>query len=310
MRELSGSDQVVKEYMRGLDLGGGIRGIIYQKKSSDYYFYHYNHKGDVVALTDANGKLAAFYEYDTWGNTMTEAEKTGVDNPYRYSTKEWDEKSGLYYFGARYYSPEIGRWTQRELLGWIDGPNMYAYVRNQPTNLIDAFGIYGQATHEDLTTILALHAGYHDDLAAMVGHCNQMVDDLWPAEWLPWPFQGRRNSRAYHFPSRGRLQRLKAEALDSCDPCDLGKYLHALQDSHSHGGYSPGTGHGEWVWEDRMGLYPQRAYTMAQNTYNELRAFGKECCGRGLWKGVGKPDRWSDFESDIRRAIRRDHPLE
>jgi len=32
-----------------------------------------------------------------------------VDNPYRYSTKEWDEKSGLYYFGARYYSPEIGR---------------------------------------------------------------------------------------------------------------------------------------------------------------------------------------------------------
>jgi RHS repeat-associated protein len=47
---------------------------------------------------------------------MTEAEKTGVDNPYRYSTKEWDEKSGLYYLGARYYSPEIGRWTQRDLI--------------------------------------------------------------------------------------------------------------------------------------------------------------------------------------------------
>lgn len=36
---------------------------------------------------------------------MTEAEVSGVDNAYRYSTKEWDEKAGLYYFGARYYSP-------------------------------------------------------------------------------------------------------------------------------------------------------------------------------------------------------------
>jgi len=91
-----------------LDLGGGIGGIIYQKKGSDYYYYHYNHKGDVVALTDGNGKPTAYYEYDAWGNVMTEAERSGVENPYRYSTKEWDEKSGLYYFGARYYSPEIG----------------------------------------------------------------------------------------------------------------------------------------------------------------------------------------------------------
>jgi len=51
---------------------------------------------------------------------VTEAQKTGVENPYRYSTKEWDEKSGLYYFGARYYSPEIGRWTYTNRIG---GPN-------------------------------------------------------------------------------------------------------------------------------------------------------------------------------------------
>ena len=114
---------VLKEYIRGLDLGGGIGGIIYQEKGSDYYYYHYNHKGDVVALTDANEKLAAYYEYDAWGNTMTEAEAEGVDNPCRYSTKEWDQKSGLYYFGARYYSPEIGRWTQRDPAGTVDGLN-------------------------------------------------------------------------------------------------------------------------------------------------------------------------------------------
>ena len=50
-------------------------------------------------------------------NTVTEMEKSGVDKPYRYSTKEWDEKSGLYYFGFRYYYPEIGRWIQRDPAG-------------------------------------------------------------------------------------------------------------------------------------------------------------------------------------------------
>ena len=71
---------------------------------------------------------------------MTEAEKSGVDNPYRYSTKEWDEKSGLYYFGARFYYPEVGRWTQRDPAGILDGLNLYAYAGNDPVGSIDADG--------------------------------------------------------------------------------------------------------------------------------------------------------------------------
>jgi RHS repeat-associated protein len=71
---------------------------------------------------------------------MTEAEVSGVDNPYRYSTKEWDEKSGLYYFGARYYSPEIGRWTQRDPAGTVDGVNLYLYASNDPVGSADTWG--------------------------------------------------------------------------------------------------------------------------------------------------------------------------
>ncbi len=144
IQELNSSNQVVKEYLRGLDLGGGIGGIIYQKKGADYYHYHYNHKGDVVALTDGNGELAAYYEYDAWGNMMTEAEKSGVDNPYRHSTKEWDEHSGLYYFGARYYYPKVGRWTRRDPAGTVDGLNLYLYARNSPIALVDALGYFSR----------------------------------------------------------------------------------------------------------------------------------------------------------------------
>ena len=71
--------------------------------------------------------------------TATLAE-SGVDNPYRFSTKEWDEKSGLYYFGARYYYPEIGRWTQRDPAGIADGLNLYAYVSNDPVSHVDPEG--------------------------------------------------------------------------------------------------------------------------------------------------------------------------
>jgi len=93
-----------------------------------------------VSVTNADKDEVAYYEYDAWGNTMTEAEIGDVDNPYRYSTKEWDEKSGLYYFGARYYSPEIGRWIRRDPLGTTESLNLYPYVMNSPTNSLDPYG--------------------------------------------------------------------------------------------------------------------------------------------------------------------------
>ncbi len=229
---------------------------------------------------------------------------SGVENPYRYSTKEWDEKSGLYYFGFRYYSPEIGRWTQRELLRGVDGPNMYGYVRNQPTNLIDALGIYGQATHEDLTVMLAEHAGFSAELAGQVGRCNQAVDEKWPAAGSRTWFE------AYHFPSRKQLETLGSKAFGDCDPCALGVYLHALQDSYAHAGFGGWSGHAEWPWADRMGLYPEKAYTMALHTYSELYQFAKTCrCKAGLEGRIGEPERWSSFSWQVRRAIREDTPF-
>jgi RHS repeat-associated protein len=93
----------------------------------------------VVSVTDADKIEVAYYEYDAWGNTMTEA--GSWTSPYRFSTKEWDDDSGLYYFGARYYSPEIGRWTQRDPAGTVDGLNLYVYVSNEPGGRVDPWGM-------------------------------------------------------------------------------------------------------------------------------------------------------------------------
>jgi len=100
-----------------------------------------NRKEVSLLTTGAKQKLAARCRYGPWRNTMTQAEKSGVDNPYRYSTKEWDENSGLYYFGFRYYSPEIGRWTQRDPAGTADGLNLYVYTGGDPVGALDPWGI-------------------------------------------------------------------------------------------------------------------------------------------------------------------------
>src|SRR5262249_7942491 len=59
---------------------------------------------------------------------------------YRYTGKERDEESGLYYHGTRYYAPWLGRWTASDPLGLVDGTNLYRYVRNRPVVLNDPQG--------------------------------------------------------------------------------------------------------------------------------------------------------------------------
>jgi RHS repeat-associated protein len=92
-------------------------------------------------LTDSASSVVGTYEYDSYGNTLS---STGsVPNPYGFSTKEISSTSGLIYFGARYYNPELGRWLSPDPLGMVNGPNLYAYCNNNPTNLIDPWGLQG-----------------------------------------------------------------------------------------------------------------------------------------------------------------------
>src|SRR5262249_15281306 len=59
---------------------------------------------------------------------------------YRYTSKERDEESGLYYHGARYYASWLGRWTTCDPAGMVDGSNLYRYARANPIHFIDVTG--------------------------------------------------------------------------------------------------------------------------------------------------------------------------
>ncbi len=139
LQERDGSNNVVREYLWGQNMGGGIGGLLNLTQSGQDYSYLYDGKGNVTAVIGSAQAVAATYTYDTFGNLMT---KTGTLNqPYQFSTKLYDEKTGLSYYGYRFYSPAIGRWITRDPLGEAGGMNLYGFVGGNPVEWVDRWGL-------------------------------------------------------------------------------------------------------------------------------------------------------------------------
>jgi RHS repeat-associated protein len=100
--------------------------------------------GSVIATTDAAGVIQTEYTFDPFGNTTS----TGATstNQYQFASRE-NDGNGLYYYRARYYDPTINRFISEDPMGYAgSGPNLYAYVHDNPTNLVDPFGLQDNAS--------------------------------------------------------------------------------------------------------------------------------------------------------------------
>lgn len=110
----------------------------------------YDHNGNIVSVLDSEtGAQCESYRYsgfgeetifDSFGNTL---QKSEFGNPWRFSSKRVDEETGFVYFGRRYYDPSTCRWISPDPLGLQAGPNLYAYVMNNPLMHIDLYGLAG-----------------------------------------------------------------------------------------------------------------------------------------------------------------------
>jgi len=94
--------------------------------------------GSTIALTGPSGNTLAQYKYDPYGDvTMTGTSS----NPYQFTGRESDG-TGLYYFRARYYYPDAGRFLSEDPAGFEGGVNLYGYAANDPVLFEDPFGLY------------------------------------------------------------------------------------------------------------------------------------------------------------------------
>ncbi len=128
-------------------------GLIGQETGGEYTSYHFDYRGSTKALTDKTGQVTERFQYSPYGLLVSgDATKTPFLFNGMYGVMTDD--NGLYYMRARFYSPEMRRFVNQDvLLGNIEEGqtlNRYAYVTGRPVNYVDPFGlfVYVDATME------------------------------------------------------------------------------------------------------------------------------------------------------------------
>ncbi len=105
------------------------------------FYYHRDHQGSIVALSDAAGAVVERFTYDGhYGAILAHDKQVETHNPFAYTGREFDA-ADLYYYRARYYDPELKRFLSPDPDGLLSGDlNPYRYVGNDPVNWRDPSG--------------------------------------------------------------------------------------------------------------------------------------------------------------------------
>ncbi len=132
--EYDGTGALNAEYVHG-DV---IDEILTMERGGNTYYYFYDGLGSVTEITDSTGTVVENYTYDVYGTPSVTI--SAIGNPFRFTGQEYDEESGLHHFNSRTYNDELGRFQQRDSIGYIDSMNLMQYVHNNPTNFTDPTG--------------------------------------------------------------------------------------------------------------------------------------------------------------------------
>jgi len=120
-------------YINGIGIDNKLK--LTSGTTSRYFLQ--DHLGSTVGMADTNGNVTESASYDSFGRVQS----SNLTTRYGYTGREADEKTGLMYYRARFYDPQIGRFTSEDPIGFGGGMNWYAYVENNPIQYTDPFGL-------------------------------------------------------------------------------------------------------------------------------------------------------------------------
>jgi RHS repeat-associated protein len=118
--------------------GSGIDEPLAVNRGATWEFYQADGLGSITSLSTTTGTVSDSFVYDSFGNVTS---STGTfAQPFRYTGREWDAETGLYYYRARYFDPSAGRFLSEDPIRFQGGANFYRYTQNSPLNWIDPSG--------------------------------------------------------------------------------------------------------------------------------------------------------------------------
>jgi RHS repeat-associated protein len=142
VEETNSAGTVVARYSQGLNLDDPLAML----RSSTTSYYSLDALGSATSLSNAAGALAQTYTFDSYGNQT--ASSGSLTNPFRFAGRELDSETGLYFFRARYYDSQTGRFISEDPIGFSGGDsNVYRYSFNDPVNLEDPSGLTVTCTY-------------------------------------------------------------------------------------------------------------------------------------------------------------------
>jgi RHS repeat-associated protein len=146
----------------------------------------YDLQGNIACLLDPfqawiveNYRYTAFGEEHIFNENGQLVIDSSVGNPWRFKGKRIDQEIGLIYFGYRYYDPKLGRWLSPDPMGTIDGPNLYAFTRNNPMRYVDYFGLHSEID-PNCGCIEHGHPGWHNAPPGCVCICGRNERNVGP----------------------------------------------------------------------------------------------------------------------------------
>ena len=151
--ELDESNKLIAFYVHGPGIDTPLALVRDLNKDGDFsvnevFYYTRDHLGSVRELLDHRGVMYQRYSYGAYGETRLEKHEGSqkhkfIENRYAYTSREIDHKTGLYYYRARWYSPETGSFISADPIGFeSQDTNFYRYVENNPVVFNDPFGLW------------------------------------------------------------------------------------------------------------------------------------------------------------------------
>ena len=130
--------EVVTKYVYG-------KGLIGEEVNNTFKTYHFDCRGSTIAITDASGNITDTFAYDTYGKLISRTGTSKVIFGYNGRDGVVTDGNGLIYMRARYYSPEMKRFINADIIaGKLSNAitlNRFAYVNGNPVSFVDPFGL-------------------------------------------------------------------------------------------------------------------------------------------------------------------------